>query len=125
MRNSSFFRTPLRVVSLVFLCLLFMALRALPANASIDVTNSYVPATLYLDQVSTLTIKLQNTQLVSSANVSLADMFPAGTFVAAMPNVITNCGGPTTNESITNNASVSAALVSMGVCRSIISINQV
>ena len=90
---------------------------AASADATLAVTpippvifKSFSPATIAVNQPSTLTITLGNANpTVATLSAALSDAFPTGLVVAATPNASTTCGGALTAVAGSDSISMDAA----------------
>ena len=70
-----------------------LALWSAPAHAVIDVNNSFSPGTIYPNEVSRLTILLQNSAFQPVTNVAFTNLLNENVFITGTPNPVTTCGG--------------------------------
>ncbi len=82
----------MKQLSLLWILLIGLVF-AVPAQAAIDVNNSFSPATIYPSQTSNLQIRLLNSSLEPVTDVALTNSLPANVQLATTPNISSDCGG--------------------------------
>jgi uncharacterized repeat protein (TIGR01451 family) len=64
-------------------------------NTAPTVAKAFAPATVRVNEASTLTLTLTNTNPVAVTGAAISDTYPFGMVNAAVPNAVTTCAGGT------------------------------
>ena len=80
-------------------------------------TKSFVPSSVEIGEVSTMSFDINSTAFIAATSVTLRDVFPTGMVVADVPNVTNTCGGTVVANAASGDVGLgSGALDALGSC---------